>query len=197
MPARAICGGFRAWEESSSSSSQEAMNPNPKSAGTQNLKASYIVEDWMSVGRLNTNAGSAVRPTRRSTRRRSRRENGKRQTSSAWEITQQRRPAWSHRSFGICSAVGCHQIFTCDNDLASDFSFSQNDVATSKERQRATDRMRQRRRWRIPFLPSSRYNNLNPKPKSKTAAIASSSKQCLLIIADLQNPFPNASVVVH
>jgi hypothetical protein len=45
MPARAICGGFRAWEESSSSSSQEAMNPNPKSAGTQNLKASYIVED--------------------------------------------------------------------------------------------------------------------------------------------------------
>jgi hypothetical protein len=41
MPARAICGGFRAWEESSSSSSyQEAMNPNPKSAGTQNLQAS-------------------------------------------------------------------------------------------------------------------------------------------------------------
>jgi len=39
MPARAICGGFRAWEESSSSS-QEAMNPDPKSAGTQNLQAS-------------------------------------------------------------------------------------------------------------------------------------------------------------
>jgi hypothetical protein len=56
--------------------------------------------------------------------------------------------------------------------------------------------VRQRRRSRIPFLPSSRYNNLKPKPKSNTAAIATSSKQCLLIIADLQNPVPNASVVV-
>jgi hypothetical protein len=52
------------------------------------------------------------------------------------------------------------------------------------------------KRRRIPFLPSSRYNNLNPKPKSNIAAIASSSKQCLLITADPQNPFPNASVVV-
>jgi hypothetical protein len=40
------------------------------------------------------------------------------------------------------------------------------------------------------------FFNLNPKPKSNTAAIASSSKQRLLIIADLQNPFPNARVVV-
>jgi hypothetical protein len=43
---------------------------------------------------------------------------------------------------------------------------------------------------------SSRYKNLNPKPKPNTAGIASSSKHCLLIIADLQSPFPNASVVV-
>jgi hypothetical protein len=45
-------------------------------------------------------------------------------------------------------------------------------------------------------LPSSRYKNLNPKLKPNTAGIASFSEHCLLIIADLQSPFPNASVVV-
>ncbi len=166
-------------------------NPKPSSLFTL-LKIECQWVGWIQM------PGMQVRPTRRSRRRRSRKGSGKRQTSSAWEVTQQRGPAWSHRLFGICNAVGSHEIFTSDNDLASDFSFSQNDVATSKERQRDTDtdRVRQRRRWRIPFLPSSTYNNLNPKPKSNTAAIASSSKECLLIIADFQNPFPNASVVV-
>ncbi len=91
------------------------------------------------------------------------------------------------------------QIFTCDNDLATDFSFSRNDIATSKERQRDTDTdtdtERQRQRWRILFLPSSRYKNLNPKLKPNTSGIECFSN-CLLIIADLQSPFPNASVVV-
>jgi hypothetical protein len=44
MPARAICGGFRAWEESSSSS-QEAMNPDPKSAEPKTFKLLHIIED--------------------------------------------------------------------------------------------------------------------------------------------------------
>ncbi len=68
------------------------------------------------------------------------------------------------------------QIFTCDNDLATDFSFSRNDIATSKERQRETDTDTDRDDGYSCFLPSSRYKNLNPKLKPNTAGIACFSK---------------------